>query len=134
MTQTLTRNARAANDYFDRQSLASVGPLEVSSQQAGGEEIVIIDVRPLEDFRKGRVPGALNCPQNEWGSFNVLRRDALNIVYGSTQSSGLAADACARFAGQGYRVMEMDGGFASWKNNSLPVERDRKCGRVGVKH
>jgi len=35
----------------------------------------------------------------------------------------LAAAAAVQFAGQGYPVMEMDGGMRAWRDHELPVEK-----------
>jgi len=53
-----------------------------------------------------------------------LRKDALNVLYCYTQQCHLAATAAVEFAGNGYSVMEMDGGFEAWKENDLEVETD----------
>jgi hypothetical protein len=34
----------------------------------------------------------------------------------------LAANACVRFASQGYPVMELEGGFEVWKEHELDIE------------
>ncbi len=87
------------------------------------EDVVIIDVRESKDFKKGHVPGALNLPQEKWSTPTGLRRDTMNIVYCYAQNCHMAAHAAMQFAAKGYSVMEMDGGFESWKENGLKIAK-----------
>ena len=88
-----------------------------------GEDVVVIDVREAEDYAKGHVPGSFNLPRDRWPSFEGLRKDRTNIVLCYSHVCHLAAKACVQFAGAGFPVMEMDGGFEAWKENRLKVEK-----------
>ena len=83
--------------------------------------MVIIDVRESKDFKKGHVPGAINLPQEKWGTLAGLRRDTMNIIYCYSQTCHLGAHAAMQFAAKGFSVMEMDGGFESWKEQGLKI-------------
>jgi rhodanese-related sulfurtransferase len=89
----------------------------------GHENIVIVDVREAEDYAKAHVPGAINLPKGTWDNPEGLQKDRTNVIYCYTQQCHLAANACVQFAGQGYRVMEMDGGFEAWQANELETEK-----------
>jgi rhodanese-related sulfurtransferase len=114
-----TARARA---FFEQKVAFTTGPVELSHAIEGHENIVIVDVREAEDYAKTHVPGAINIPKSAWEKPEGLRKDAMNIVYCYTQQCHLAANACVRFAGQGYPVMEMDGGFEAWQDNELETE------------
>jgi len=60
-----------------------------------------------------------------------LQKDATNVVYCYTQQCHLAANACVRFASQGYPVMEMDGGFEAWQENGLDTEKGSSRASAG---
>ena len=81
-----------------------------------------MDVRAAEDFDKGHIPGAINIPKEDWDNPRELSKDKTNVVYCYTQQCHLAANACVRFAGQSYPVMELEGGFETWKEYDLEVE------------
>jgi rhodanese-related sulfurtransferase len=123
MIDVPTYDATQAKEYFEKKLAFTTGPVEVSQQIEVGENIVIIDVREPEDYRKGHVPGALNLPKPEWPTANGLRRDAMNIIYCYSQTCHLGAQAAARFAAEGYQVMEMDGGFETWEAKNLQIEK-----------
>jgi rhodanese-related sulfurtransferase len=54
---------------------------------------------------------------------NLCFSSKTNIIYCYTSTCHLAATAALEFAERGYSVMEMDGGFAGWKQYGLPIEK-----------
>jgi rhodanese-related sulfurtransferase len=111
-----------AKAFFEQKVAFSTGPVELSHAIEGHENVVIVDVREAEDYAKAHIPGAINIPKSNWDSAEGLRKDAMNVVYCYTQQCHLAANACVRFAGQGYPVMELDGGFEVWQQHDLDTE------------
>jgi rhodanese-related sulfurtransferase len=103
--------------------------------KAHDDHILVVDVRASEDFAKGHIPGAINLPKETWENPARLSKDKTNVVYCYTQTCHLAANACFEFAGQGYPVMEMEGGFEGWKENDLDIEREviNRLKRTGEK-
>jgi rhodanese-related sulfurtransferase len=83
----------------------------------------VLDVRASKDFKKGHIPGAISLPQENWNTMAGLRRDSMNIIYCYAQTCHLGANAAMQFAAKGYSVMEMEGGFASWKEQRLKMAR-----------
>lgn len=115
-----------AMEYFAKKVAFSTGPVEVSHMIEKGEDFALIDVREPEDYAKGHLPGAVNLPEPRWITAEGLRPDALNILYCYSQTCHLAARAAKELAGQGFQVMEMDGGFEAWEDKDLPVEKKGK--------
>jgi rhodanese-related sulfurtransferase len=121
MSKAIRNNAAKAKRFFADKMAFTTGPVEISHQIAKREMITIIDVRESKDFKKGHVPGAISLPQEKWSTLAGLRRDAMNIVYCYAQNCHLGANAAMQFAAKGYSVMEMDGGFESWKEEGLQI-------------
>ena len=113
-----------ARQYFADKMAFTTGPIEVANNLKQGTDLVVIDVREEEDYRKGHVPGAVNLPYDKWRTLNGLRKDALNVIYCYSPVCHLAAMAAVEFASQGYPVMEMEGGFETWKEKDLEIESD----------
>lgn len=112
-----------AKAFFENKVNFSTGPVEVSQLiRSGDNHMTIVDVRAAEDYEKGHIPGAINLPKGTWENAQGLTKDKSNIVYCYSHVCHLAAKACVEFAGQGFPVMEMDGGFQAWKENELDVE------------
>ena len=123
MTKTFKSNAAKAKLFFADKMAFTTGPVATSDQIEKGEDVVIIDVRESKDFKKGHVPGAINLPQEKWGTLAGLRRDMMNIIYCYSQTCHLGANAAMQFAAKGYSVMEMEGGFESWKVRGMKIEK-----------
>lgn len=112
-----------ARAYFEDKLAFTTGPVELERWMKSREDnLVIIDVREADDFSKGHIPGAVNLPREEWGNPRGLSREKTNVVYCYSQQCHLAANACVQFAAQGYPVMELEGGFAVWKEHELDIE------------
>jgi rhodanese-related sulfurtransferase len=121
MSKAIRSNAAKAKQFFADKMAFTTGPVEISHQISKREMIAIIDVRESKDFKKGHVPGAISLPREKWSTLAGLRRDAMNIVYCYAQNCHLGANAAMQFAAKGYSVMEMDGGFESWKEEGLQI-------------
>jgi rhodanese-related sulfurtransferase len=114
-----------AKAYFEQKLAFTTGPVELSRWIKSREDnLVVVDVREEEDYRKGHIPGAINIPHEKWQNPQGLSRDKTNVVYCYTQQCHLAANACVQFASAGYPVMELDGGFETWKEHDLDIEEE----------
>ncbi len=111
-------NAKA---FFTAKLGFTTGPHELTGIIDRKEDVVIVDVRFPTDFRKGHIAGAVNLPKGKWHDPKGLSRDKLNILYCYNQTCHLAAEAAVELLAQGFRVVEMEGGFAAWEANSYPV-------------
>jgi rhodanese-related sulfurtransferase len=123
MLEPILNDPRRAEEYFANKNAFTTGPVEVSRRIEKGENIVIIDVREEEDFRKGHVPGAVSLPESQWQTLQGLCKDVPNILYCYSQTCHLASRAAQLFSHEGYMVMEMEGGFEAWEQNRLQLER-----------
>jgi rhodanese-related sulfurtransferase len=111
-----------AREYFEDKMMFTTGPVELE-RELHNSEINVVDVRAADDYAEGHVPGAKNLPQERWGTLEGLDRDKLNVLYCYSQVCHLAAKAAVEFASHGFSVMELEGGFAGWKDNDLKIEK-----------
>jgi rhodanese-related sulfurtransferase len=126
MATELKKNDPAqARQYFADKLAFTTGPMELDQNIKQNADIAVIDVRDEEDYRKGHIPGAISLPQDRWGDLSGLRKDALNVIYCYSQVCHLGATAAVEFAARGYSVMELEGGFATWKEYGLKIEKAR---------
>ena len=123
--QTMNRvqDPAKARAYFEQKIAFTTGPVELDRViKSHDNSITVIDVREAEDFAKGHITGAINLPKDTWDNPKGLQKDKTNVVYCYTQVCHLAANACVVFAGKGYPVMELEGGFETWKEYELDIE------------
>lgn len=124
MSTTLPQPEPArALSYFTDKMAFSTGPVELDRMRREGVPLVVADVRAAEDFHQGHIPGAINLPQGSWSNPAGLSHDTTTVLCCYSEVCHLAAAAAVELAGQGYPVMEMDGGMAAWRENHLAVEK-----------
>lgn len=118
----ITENTEKARDYFAAKMAFTTGPVEVLGMLDRRENVTVIDVRRPDDFAKSHIPGAMNLPHGQWHKATGLSKEKINILYCYSQACHLAAAAALELASQGYRVMEMEGGFAAWTSGNNALE------------
>jgi rhodanese-related sulfurtransferase len=119
----IKNDPQQAKDFFQRKMNFTLGPIEVQYYRDQNVPMNIVDVRHAEDFEKGHVPGAVSLPEDKWETLKGLSNDKPNVLYCYSIVCHLAAKAAVHFAGKGFSVYEMDGGFASWKEHGLKIEQ-----------
>ncbi len=112
----------AAREHFAARNAFTTGPHELAYGLENRHDLVVVDVRYPADFSKGHVPGAINLPKGKWDKPVGLSKDKPNVLYCYNQQCHLASAAAAQFVAQGYPVVEMEGGFATWEASSSPIE------------
>jgi rhodanese-related sulfurtransferase len=112
-----------AKAYFEDKLSFTTGPVELDRWIRSHADINVIDVRAEEDYRKGHIPGAVNLPHERWRTLEGLSRDKTNVLYCYSMVCHLAATAAVEFAGAGFPVMELEGGFDEWQEHGLDVEK-----------
>ncbi len=117
-----TQNTTQARDFFAQKLAFTTGPFEVDGMIKRGERITLLDVRLPSDYAQEHVPGALNLPKGKWHTLKGLSRDRTTVIYCYNQTCRLAAEAALELAAHGFPVIEMEGGFATWKAYGLAVE------------
>jgi rhodanese-related sulfurtransferase len=134
----ITGNPEKAREFFAAKMAFTTGPFEVKGMLDRKEGVTVIEcavprttrkatsrqllLRCSTSLRPCRSPGAVNLPHGQWHTAKGLSKDKLNILYCYSQTCHLAAAAALELASQGYRVMEMEGGFAAWTAGNNAIE------------
>lgn len=124
-TATMTvkpNNPTDAKQFFEKKMQFTTGPVELKRMMEQSQGVNVVDVRAAEDYAKGHIPGAINLPKEKWETFAGLKKDKQNVLYCYSHVCHLAASAAVQFAGAGYPVMELDGGWEAWQEYEMPVE------------
>lgn len=86
------------------------------------EGAVVIDVREVDEYASGRIPGAVNAPLSDLGSHvDVFRADS--PVYVVCQAGGRSARAIEALEEAGFGgLVNVVGGTGAWKARNFPLE------------
>lgn len=111
-----------ARDYFDaRDQLHPVGRDELRDRVQRGD-VVVLDVRPAEEFRAGHIPGAVSIPAEQLSA----RLDELPlgeiVAYCRGPYCVLATGAVELLRERGRRARRLEDGFPEWRLAGLAVE------------
>jgi ArsR family transcriptional regulator len=87
------------------------------------ERVVLIDLRPADDYARGRLPGARSLPASELRRrHDEVPRSGLVVLYCACPLEEIR-EPYMFLRGQGYRnVVVMDEGFSGWADRGYPVE------------
>ena len=107
----------------DPAKLAQVGRTELLEQARRGE-VVVIDVRPQEEFETAHLPYARSMPLPEIERrLAELPKGHDIVAYCRGPFCLLSDEALKLLAGKGYRVRKILDGVAEWQAAGMPVER-----------
>ena len=87
-------------------------------------EVIVIDVRPQEEFAAGHLPFARSLPLAELRKrLKQLPKDKPVVAYCRGPFCMMAQDAVALLRKQGYRAQQLKDGVAEWRARGLPIEQ-----------
>jgi rhodanese-related sulfurtransferase len=113
---------RIVRDFFDaRDELEPVNRDELM-QRAGQGDVMVLDVRPLEEYEAGHISGAVSVPLAELKSRMVgFPRDVEIVAYCRGPYCVLAPQALELMRAQGFKARRLENGFPEWRRAGLPV-------------
>jgi rhodanese-related sulfurtransferase/DNA-binding transcriptional ArsR family regulator len=89
------------------------------------EDLIVLDVRPAEEYRAGHLPGARSIPIGELEArLGELSPDREIVAYCRGPYCVYADEAVELLAARGYRAQRFSHGFPDWQIAGLPVERE----------
>jgi len=84
--------------------------------------IVLLDVRPEDEYNKGHIPDAINIPFDELTSqLKKLSKNKEYVAYCRGPFCVFADDAVSMLIKKGFRAKRLAEGFPDWKLKGLPV-------------
>lgn len=86
-------------------------------------EVVLLDVRPPEEYKQEHLPGAISIPLSELKKrMKELPNDREIVAYCRGPYCVLAAEAVEKLKKAGFRASRLDEGLYEWKQAGLPIE------------
>ncbi len=113
---------QVVRDYFvARDALEPIGRSELL-ERAGKGDVVILDVRPHEEFLAGHIPGALSVPLEELdAALARLPKRKQVVAYCRGPYCVLAPQAVERLRSKGFKARRLDDGMPEWRLAGFPV-------------
>jgi ArsR family transcriptional regulator len=111
-----------ATYFADRSRLEAVSRDELLARLAAGD-VVLLDVRPEDEYAAGHLPGALNVPLDRLdAAIATLPRDREVVAYCRGPYCVLSAEAIEALRARGFRARRLEDGFLEWRAAGLAVE------------
>ena len=86
------------------------------------EQVVVLDVRPHEEYEAGHIPGAVSVPLSELRrQLDKIPPSSEVVAYCRGRYCGLSVEAVALLRRLGHRAVRLEDGFPDWQQNGLPV-------------
>jgi rhodanese-related sulfurtransferase len=92
-------------------------------ERVARDEVTVLDVRPVEEYEAGHIPGALSVPLKELESrLERLPRDQEIVAYCRGPYCLFAAEAVERLRAHGFQARRLEDGVFDWRARGFPVE------------
>jgi len=111
-------------EFFESKLAFEIDAFDLFTALNEGEQIVLIDTRPPEDFRNEHIPGAVSLPYREMNTDTTqdLSRDLVYVTYCQGIECNGSTKGALNMSKLGYRVKELVGGIAAWKLDGFATE------------
>jgi rhodanese-related sulfurtransferase len=125
--RALAESRLAEIDAIVRQFNSGRESMEAVEKQALLErvrraEVIVLDVRPPEEYRAGHIPGAVSIPLKELRNhLSRLPRRREIVAYCRGPYCVLAVEAVKLLRSKGFRAIRMEQGVPEWRAAGLPV-------------
>lgn len=123
----LARGRLAEVELILQRHLDGSGELEPVSRdelrlRVERDGVVVLDVRPVEEYRAGHIPGAVSVPLDDLEQHLArLPRDVEIVAYCRGPYCLLAPQAVTTLRRHGLRARRLEDGLPEWRRAGLPV-------------
>ena len=92
-------------------------------QRVKNGTVIVLDVRPTEEFRAGHIPGAISIPLEDLEQrLSDLPPDQEIVAYCRGPYCVLAIQAVGMLRAKGFHAFRMEDGVQDWRARGLPVD------------
>ncbi len=107
----------------DRAAMEAVDAAGLMKRLADGS-VVVLDVRPEEEYLAGHVPGALSVPVDSLeAALQILPKNKEIVAYCRGPYCVFSDEAVSVLTARGYQASRLTEGFPEWRAAGYPVER-----------
>lgn len=110
----------------DRDQLEAV-TREQLLERMSRNEVIVVDVRPEDEYRAGHLPQAVSIPPDQLTErMASLPRDREIVAYCRGPYCLISYDAVEILRTHGFKAVRLEDGFPEWKSHNLPFETGRQ--------
>ena len=110
------------HDYFEARDDLEPVPSEQLWQRIHEWDVIVLDVRPTEEYAAGHIPGARSIPLDQLEArLGELPKRAEIVAYCRGPFCVLAPEAVAVLRSHGRRARRLHDGLPEWRRAGLPV-------------
>lgn len=114
---------RLVQEYLGDDDVEELTKDELWQRLQRKEKLVVLDVRPREEFEAGHIPGAVSIPLAELRKrVKELPKSKQIVAYCRGPLCAMAPQAARYLQQKGYKVKKLAEGAPDWAASGLPVE------------
>jgi len=106
----------------NRDTLEAVDAMELMERLSDGR-VLVLDVRPEEEYRAGHIPGAISVPVGALeAALHMLPKDKEIVAYCRGPYCVFSDEVVLALSARGYQASRLTEGFPEWRTAGYPVE------------
>ncbi len=117
---------RLVHEYLGTDDIEELTKDELRQRLKRKDKVVVLDVRPQEEYEAGHIPGAISIPLNELKRrVKELPKSKQIVAYCRGPLCALAPEAARYLQSKGYKVKRLTEGAPDWEAAGLPLNREK---------
>ena len=130
-TSRLAEVDQVSRAYFERRNTMEAVAGDELLRRVKSGEVTVIDVRPVEEYRAGHIPGALSVPVGELKArLKELPKDRDIVAYCRGPYCVMAVAAVELLRKKGFTAHRMEQGVVDWRARGWRVESTSERNRL----
>lgn len=114
---------QVTRQFLEERDIMEAVDRESLVERVRNGEVTVLDVRPVEEYQAGHIPGAMSVPLDELKQkLADLPRDREIIAYCRGPYCVLAIKAVELLRQSGFKAERLSEGLPDWRARGLPVE------------
>ncbi|MEP6845029.1 MAG: metalloregulator ArsR/SmtB family transcription factor [Panacibacter sp.] len=114
---------KLVSDYRGRKNVLEALSIDGLVKKMKSKNIVLLDVRPQQEYNTGHIPKAISVPIGQLLSkLKSFSKEKEYIAYCRGPLCVFADDAVSLLTKKGFKAVRLEEGFPDWKLKGLPIE------------
>ena len=121
--ERLSEIEKLIKDFREKKNVLEAMSINELVKKAKSKNVVVIDVRPEQEYRTGHIANAISIPIDQLTKkIKSLSKNKEYIAYCRGPLCVFADDAVSLLTKKGFKAKRLNEGFPDWKLKGLPVE------------